>query len=377
MTNDRAWFTKIKFRWLTLFFLVTACIERIDFDSPDTEFMTVVDGMITDAPGPYTIKMSKSFSIDVDSIPSLPVQGAIVTLFDDEGNTEAFTETSPGNYATTGVIRGKIGHRYHIRIETANGSIFESEPDEIRPVGEVDGIHFEFEKRTREETYGDVDASVFKIFADAHAAEGTDNYMRWKFMGTYETITHPELHTTFLQCSYFLTPYPCSGYDVGPALGGGKLEKIGDCTCCDCWVNEFETMPILSDVQLVSNNTFKNVPITEVAITPAIFYNKYRVQIQQMSLTRQAFDFFKLIRAQKESASSLFQPQSGEIRGNIHSVSGNAKAIGIFWATAVSEKSIYILKSDVPYALSPYFAPPEPCDTFYKNSSTTKPAFWE
>jgi hypothetical protein len=133
----------------------------------------------------------------------------------------------------------------------------------------------------------------------------------------------------------------------------------------------------LSDVQLVSGGEFKNVKVGEVPISNNTFLEKYMVEVEQMSLSRNAFEFFKLIRAQKEGASSLFQPPSGEIRGNITPVNNNDPVVGLFWATSLRKKTTFILPTDIPYLLTPFEYITYPCYNAFDNASTTKPENWE
>jgi hypothetical protein len=370
-------FWKVKFRWIVAFVMLSACVERIDFEIPSAQLQTVVEGMISDKPGPYIVKISKGLSIDADSSSNIPLQYAKVKLYDDEGNEEDFTEINPGEYKTNGLIQGTVGHAYYIRIETVEGQIFESEPDRINPVGEVENIRYEFETRTTQSDFGEIQSDVFNIFVDSDAGIGDENYVRWKFKGTYKVETNPELH---LVISTTYTPYkdplPCSGYIIIPALGGGKLLKVGDCECCTCWVNQFEQLPQLSDEQLISDGRFKNVKVGEVPINVATFFDKYLIEVEQMSLSRKAFEFFKLIRAQKEGASSLFQPPSGEIKGNVRGVNNNESVIGLFWASSVRSKSLFIQRSEVPYLLPSIYFVPDACNNYYSNASTNKPALW-
>jgi len=366
----------LKFKWLVAFILLTACVDRINFNVPPAKFQTVVEGMISDSPGPYTVNVSKSLSLDASSpIPS-PVENAKIKLYDDEGNSEDLAETTPGVYMTGGIIQGKVGHAYYIRVETADGTVFESEPDRINPVGEVDTIRYEFEARTVQKSYGEIEADVFNIFVDADAGAGNANFVRWRFTGTYKVLTHPEFHSIFLQVSSYIDPLPCSGYVVEPALGGGKLLKVAECTCCTCWVNQFESAPQVSDGQFVSGNQYRNVKVGEVPINSATFSDKYRVEVEQMSLSKNSFEFFRLIRAQKEGASSLFQPPFGEIKGNVSAVNSTAPVVGLFWATSVKTKYLFITPGEVPYLLTPMDIITDAC-TVFSNSSTTQPAFWQ
>jgi len=243
----------------------------------------------------------------------------------------------------------------------------------------VDTIRYEFEARTIQKTYGEVEADVFNIFVDADAGAGDANYVRWRFTGTYKVITHPELHAILPQGTTWLKdPRPCSGWVVapGPPFSGGTLVQMTTCTCCTCWVNQFESAPQVSDGQFISGNQYRNVKVGEVPINSATFSDKYRVEVEQMSLSKNSFEFFRLIRAQKEGVSSLFQPPFGEIKGNMSPVNSTAPVVGLFWATSVKTKYLFITPGEVPYLLTPIDIITDAC-TVFSNSSTEQPAFWQ
>jgi hypothetical protein len=371
-------FRNIKYRWLIMFTLLMACVEKVDFQVPPAKFQIVVEGFISDSPGPYSVTISEAMNVDLDGVIRVPITSAILTLFDDQGNLEKFSEVSPGTYSTAGIIQGKVGHAYHIRIETLEGKIFESEPDVLHPVGEVEEIRFEYEKRTVVKPYGEVPADVFNIYVDADAGSEEDNYVRWRFTGTYKVITDPKEHSIWNPpYTPYRSPFPCSGYILTGGPGGGLLVQVGDCECCTCWAKQFENVPQLSDMQLITGSKFRNVKVGEVPINNNTFYEKYMVEIEQMSLSREAFEFFKLIRSQKESASSIFQPPSGEIRGNIKAFNNSDPIIGLFYATSLRKKSTFIQRSDVPYPVTPIEYKTYPCYEAYGNASTTKPDGWE
>src|SRR5688572_32066107 len=101
------------FKPATLFFgllMVGACIDRIDIPAPTTlPSDLVVDGMITDAPGPYTVKLTRGIHLDDSQFDGDPLHAKSVTLFDNLGNHEVMQETKTGVYKTKADgIRGVI-----------------------------------------------------------------------------------------------------------------------------------------------------------------------------------------------------------------------------------------------------------------------------
>ena len=359
---------------------MSACIDPIAFESTWPETLIVVEGFITDAEGPYTVEITRGISVDVDRIKSVGVAEAKVTLISDEGDTENFTETSPGVYKTGGAIRGKIGHSYHISLEMPDGAKFESEPEVIRRSGEVKEVRVEFEHRTTIKEFGEFNADVFNIYADGDAIPSTGgepSFVRWRYAGTYKVETHPERHVTFLQQSAYMTPLPCSGYVVEPALGGGKLVKKTECTCCICYCKNYESEPQISDTNTVKSGQFRNVKVGEIPINPATFFDKFMVEVEQMQISKPAFEFFTIMRNQKLGASNLFQPPPGQLRGNIYSVNGSYPVIGLFWGAAVHKKTIFVLKSDLPYPQPPIDEKTTSCFEAFANASSDKPANWD
>lgn len=361
--------------WSSLLLTLLACVDPIDFDVPPANEQLVAEGFITDGAGPYSVKLSRAISINESPQTPEPVTGARVTLFDDQGTSEVLVDQGNGLYLTEGAIKGESGHRYHIRIET-EGKVYESEPDLLNPVGAVTAIRYEYETRTKLEPFGERKDDIFNIYIDSDAGDAAEKFVRWRFTGTYKVLTNPELHETLALEFWYKTPLPCSGYVVIPFIPGGKLDKRSECTCCTCWANHYESTPQLSDTQFVKGGRFNNVKVGEVPINSATFYDRYMVQVEQISLSRAAFDFFEQVREQKTGALSLFQPPSAEIKGNIHAVNHSGAVVGLFYASAISSKTIFITPDAVPYPLPPINFSTDECYKYYENASTTKPALW-
>lgn len=365
--------------WIAGLVMVDACVDPIAFDAQAPASVIILDGSITTDPGPYTITMTSGLSLDQDSTASGPVTGASIVLHSDKGEDEPFIEIKPGVYQTGGVVQGSIGSTYHISLTMPDGATFESEPETITPSGHVEKINYQFEARTIEKSFGTQAADVFNIFVDATSASAEStktSFVRWRFTGSYVIETHPELHLRWLQGeNWFLDPFPCSGWVVDPGPGGGVLRQAEECECCRCWITQHEPSPKLSDDQLVEGGLFRNLKVGEVPISRRTFFEKYKVQVDQMTISRNAFDFLKVIRAQKDGASNLFQPPPGKIVGNIKAVNASYPIVGLFWGASINTESIYISRNELPYVLAQDVIT-YPC-TNYGNSTNIKPAEWD
>lgn len=97
----------------------TGCEKVIDIDLNSSDPQYVIEASITDQPGPYTVKITRSVNFDESNV--FPdVSGAVVVLSDDAGNTETLAEQQPGIYQTATSI-GVAGRTYTLAV-TANGN---------------------------------------------------------------------------------------------------------------------------------------------------------------------------------------------------------------------------------------------------------------
>ena len=381
---------------LFLFFSIlfmASCLDRLYIDIPNEYSLDlIVDGQITDEPGPYTVKVSKTIVIDGPQVVGSGVSVKNVVLSDNVGNSEVLIQKEVGVYQTKpDGIRGVIGREYAIRIEMPDGRIFESSPDRMNPVGELDNIYYEFE------SIQPLDAPTkygYRIYADAHSVPNDDYYLRWQFSGTYIVETKPQYNTVSgcAPCGC-PSPLPCSGYAFvdGELKLGWKLDiptqqatfVLGlKCECCRCWVTQNEEKPKVKGNQISSNGQFKRMEVGYVPINFYTFFEKYRVEVKQMSLSKAAYDFWGSVQSQQEATGSLFQPIIGKISTNLFEINGASGVQGIFYASAVKKKQLYLDKRthkvDIPEPVNcdgRIGAAGVSCLTF-PNSTTQQPEDW-
>lgn len=360
--------------WIIFYLMITACVDPITFDIPSVAFQLVVDGLITDEPGPYTVYLSRARALNADLSTRVPLFGAKVTIRSDAGETEALTEGTEYGTFKTKTIQGKVGRSYSIKITTAEGKVYESNPEKMAAVGEVESVSFEFEANAVVNNEGiETQADRFNIYTDGRVVTGNENYIRWRLVGTYQIETFPQFIRTANPAGVLVpNPPACSGY----AYRNSQLTYTGPCSCCYCWVNDYG-VPAVSDDLLLSGGLFKNVRVGNVPINRRTFYDKYYVEVQQEALTRSAFTYWKLVRAQKDGANSLFQPPLAKLKGNIHSVADAGEQVqGYFGAAGIKRKGIFITKQDIPYRLLPIDTLTLNC-AYNSNSSNIKPSFWK
>jgi hypothetical protein len=358
-----------------LIFSSWACVDRITFDvgTPDN-FPIVIDGFISDEPGPYTIYITKSFDIESKQSIRTPLSVRSLVISDDQGNREKLVEVTDGEYQTSpSGIRGTIGRVYTLEIELLDGRVYRSIPDPLKPNGEIESVYFEYKEEKN--TEGAIDYG-FDVFFNAQAGQQSNFNFLWKFVGTFQVETNPELYTVRCGESRCPAPLPCSSY----VLGSGGLEYAKPCECCTCWSNLYNDIPLVSDGKFVENGRFTKVKATYVPITQWTFLYKVHAEVQQFSLSPNAYAFWKAIRDQKLATGSLFAPQAGKIPSNFTQISGEPGSIeGIFFSASIRKKSVYITQGDIPNPsvipdVDPLYT--DTCEKLFPGSTTVKPDFW-
>lgn len=354
-----------------VFLLIGSCIDPITLKVDSEEGAIVVDGGITGPEGPYVVNLFRSVGVYSDLEKRPAVTGAFVYIIDEEGVKHRLKDDVPGIFVSDPSFKAEYGKNYYLRIEAFGGNIYESEPDILRPIGDINNVYFEFEDKIDEPNSVDNDAG-FNIYIDVTIDNDVD-YVRWNWGGVYEIQTFPEKKMSRSPDGPLVPdPLPCSGYQII----NGVLTQTSTCTCCSCWVSEFSRSPEVGDVGFYGGKVSR-YKIAYIPATTDLFLNKYHIQVQQASISKEVYDYWRLVKVQKEGGSSLFQPTSAKIKGNLKCINDpTAEIFGLFSVSDVKTKSIFIQRSDIPYDLLPSDEVPNDCRFAADNSSTVKPDFW-
>ena len=95
-------------------FSISCYQDVIDLDLSDFESQIVIEGNITNQPGPYTVKISRTVGYE-KSRDFPPVYGAEVVITDDAGNFETLREIRSGRYWTSS-LKGVPGRTYSMSV---------------------------------------------------------------------------------------------------------------------------------------------------------------------------------------------------------------------------------------------------------------------
>lgn len=103
---------------LSIILFFTGCEKVVDVNYKSNQSTIIIEGNITDNPGPYFVKITKSVALsETGAYPT--VDNAVVTISDDAGNSETLQPEGNGIYQTT-ALNGVTGRTYTLNVTADN-----------------------------------------------------------------------------------------------------------------------------------------------------------------------------------------------------------------------------------------------------------------
>jgi hypothetical protein len=355
------------------FLVLDACIDPLTVPLKEASPILVVDGLLTDEPGTQSIKLFYSTPLDQTLKRPAEIADAKVEIIDDLSNVEILSYAGSGVYRTNGnKFYARTERAYKLRVTRPDKRVYESGFQKLNSAGRLSQVYQSFESGNIIST-NLMPKDALNLYVDANGAENEPNLFRWRWSSVYEVKTFPELRKKFEGTKRVPDPEPCSGY----VRSGDGIRKEAECTCCICWTQEYSSSSVVSEKNFIHNGVFNKTNIGKILVTSMRFYDKLYIEVEQLSLTEEAFQFWKLVEAQQKATGSLFQPNAVKIRGNIYNiVDPDEQVLGVFEVSAVKRKSIFIDRTAIPYVLDPIDTIGYDCRKAFVNSTTEKPLFW-
>jgi hypothetical protein len=199
------------FSLLITLIVLAGCEDVVDVKLDQGQPQLVVDGFVSDQPGPYVITLSKTAPYFENA--KMPrVMGAVVKITDNEGNAETLTEAEPGKYVTN-TLQGKIGNQYVLEIQ-AEGEEYRAETS-IKRVPEIDSLKQNFKTKS---TFWD---EGYYVLYYGPEYPGPGDYYRFKIYKNDTLINQP------LDLVVRSDEFVEGNYITGPEMNN-KPFRVGD-----------------------------------------------------------------------------------------------------------------------------------------------------
>lgn len=333
--------------------LAGSCITDFQPDAVSVAPALIVEGMITDQPGPYLVKLSRTANYSYKSL-NLLETGATVTIRDDAGNAETLTEGGGTYNSKPGGIQGVVGRTYQLIIKTKDGRTYESQPELLTASPPIQNIYYEYtfdpQALTSDKQNG------WNLYVDTKDPTTPGDYYRWDW-------TH---------------------YEAQPICQINELPsgaRTGNYCCQTCWdiTRCYTCLTILSDAD-INGNTISRQLVERVPYTSG---GKYYVEVRQQHLSRGVYTFLNTTKQLTQNTGGLFDAAPANVGGNLRCTSdANVAVYGYFGAAGESVAHISLDRSNAvgsppvlpPVNVSP-FAPCVPCvESAYRTQK--QPRWW-
>lgn len=309
---------------LSLAFLVTSCLEVIDFQSDETGGQLTIYGKITNSDlHDQSIRVSRATS---DRNPEEIVENAVIEVIDDQDCVHTyFFDEKNGFYAPNAPYAGIPGRSYRARIQV-DGQEYLSSFQKMPLSQSKDSTYFQFRRiTTLSNTGGEAEAIFMQVFTDSEIPE-TDEplFIRWDILQVYVQLG------IILPSSNFPRYSPIDCYIEEPFIG--------------------ETLK-MHDGREVGPGTLQGQFMAETLLDES--FNTLRgFGIVQNSITEEAFDYWARIEEVSNRVGSIFETPPAAIRGNITNVADEEDfALGFFEVARVDTTGTFVTPDDIPVFL--------------------------
>lgn len=265
----------------------------------------------------------------------VPEKGAVVTVEGDDNNYYPLAEEEPGIYKMA-PFDLHASTKYRLRI-SSGGKEYESDWTSLVSTAEIDTILWERNKG-------------IEIFVQSKGTSDDSKYYKWDYDEVWQ---YYGLNQSFLYFTYGVDelgrPTPeCKDVEYRGATYNTCVEIYGlegtvyNDSMYRCWMYVNSTSINIGSTATASENIIR-APVRKIEDNGIELSNHYRIKVSQTGLTKEAYEFYTLLKANSEGMGSIFDAQPSQLKTNLRCVSDPGETvIGFINTTSVKSKQIDI-----------------------------------
>ncbi len=290
---------------LISFLLASSCVDQYwpDLKGSD-EQIVVIDGKITNEPGPYTVKLSYSSTLQNPQFNG--IGDATVIIEDDEGNAETLTEVSFGVYQTAeNGIQGTVGRSYKISVTVGQGKHLESDFQELLAPSSYESISAVEETRIsqyNEEEYEE----GYQFYVSPIINSNEQTFLYWEIIETYEYHSSYRIHRVY------------NGHKPGTEFGADENFRLPEAdTLFRCWLTQPVSKKYVFNTAQLEESSGNKIPLHFIRYNSEEMKYKYSILVNQYNISEGAYTYMKNLADQQLNQGGLYTTQPYQLRGNI------------------------------------------------------------
>lgn len=304
------------YRW-SLLLIGTIVLGCLDPYSPPTgalptDFL-VVDGVINATNNSATVKLSRATAL-ADTTGFLAENDATVFVEDENNQKYELSEVSDGLYSVNQIFDSQMRYRLSI---TSRGEEIASEFVDVIRNAPIDSLTWR------------ADGGKLTVFVNSHDFSEGKKYYRYNYDETHEYT------------SEFFSSYVLENFNA--------VYRTQDNYIYWCFTTRASSSILLTSTENLAQNIISGFPIVSIRRGDRRLWHRYSVLVRQMSLSKDAFEYWEQLRKMSESLGGLFDPMPYQVSGNIMSVTNPEQPVlGYFSAGEIIEKRIVVPQAHLP-----------------------------
>lgn len=281
--------------------------------------LLVVEGFIN-ADGPTIIRLSRTASLDAQTLPPSETKARLVVEAKEAGVVFGLTETSPGVYSAP-ATRFNPAYHYRLRITTAKGQEYASAFVPVKLTPPIDVLRWK------------PDGTALNILVNTHDDSRASEYYRWEFDETWQIGSpyNPDIEYFNRAIIPIRQPYPIH-----------------------CWSISQSSQIMLSKTTALAKDAIADFRVQGLGAQDPKLNIRYSILVRQQVLTKEEYTYWEQLKKSTESIGSLFDPQPSQIAGNVRGLTNPDNiALGFVGVHSVTEKRLFINRQELPSGWRP------------------------
>ena len=311
-----------------LIVIFCSCTEIYNPDVNSDTNALIVEGLITNGTGPFTVKLSQSVPFDSLTV-SKAVSGAKLTVITGKNISYQLIEGVNGSYNLPLTFKSTIGESYKLHIETADGNIYESNTQTLlhpQSLDTIQGFYTMQNYMDINKNYNTVDGVDIRVDLFNHVSNTESAPLcRFKSNITIQyTYSGTVTDTTPWHWFYF-------GWQSFNLNGN---ENITD-------------ERSLSRNGVIKNHSLGFVPFGimsygfNMPLTTLVSY--YYFRCDQYTINADTYNFYKAANTQLTASGKIFDPVTSQLYGNMKCINNPSKIVlGLFEVSSVTQSAFII-----------------------------------
>jgi len=310
--RDRAYYF-----FLLLFVSFIHCKKQ--YNPPAIESINsylVVDGFINANPNENsTFILSRTKKLTDTTSQTISELNAQVFVINKSGSSIPLIDINRnGNYTST-LLNLNSSDQYALKIITSDGHQYVSDFVPVKKSPPIDSLTWRQD-------------SSLTVYLNTHDPNNNTTYYKWNYVETW----------------HYQAPL-IRYWEVNNGLIS-PMDSLNQ--TYDCWKTTNSNTIITGTSVALGQDVISRAPILTIPRDDEKIKIRYSILVNQIPLTKDAYNYWLLIQKNSQELGTLFDPQPSQLTGNIHPLSNpNEPVIGFVTAATTTQKRLFVSNSEL------------------------------